>query len=156
MLPRDESAAYAIDDAIVFSRVLTQYIDHPLQKTFEVYDSLRRPEVTHAFQEASKLWKRRNKDAGAFESWIRERLVPLQIRQTESSRHAAFRSDASKVDIPPPPGTPKMVTKKNISTPSSVLSSTSSFRPASKSGSSTSSGEPVAIGLVDVSGLAVR
>jgi hypothetical protein len=156
MLPRDESAAYAVDDAIVFSRVLAQYIDHPLPKAFEVYDSIRRPEFTHAFQESSKLWKRRNKDAGAFESWIRERLVPLQIRQTESSRQAAFKSDASKVEIPSPQETSGIMEKDNISTPSSLLSGASSFRPASKAGSSTSSDERVAIGLVDVSGLAIR
>lgn len=156
MLPRDESAAYAVDDAIVFSRVLAQYIDYPLPKTFAVYDSIRRPEVTHAFQESSKLWKRRNKDAGVFESWIRERLVPLQLRQTESSRQAAFRSDATKVDIPSPPETPKVMATKNVSTPSSVISSTSSLRPASNGVSSTSSDEPVAIGLVDVSGLAIQ
>ncbi|CRG83470.1 hypothetical protein PISL3812_00821 [Talaromyces islandicus] len=155
MLPRDESAAYAVDDAIVFSRVLARYIDHPLPKAFEVYDSIRRPKVTHAFQESSKLWKRRNKEAGVFESWIRERLVPLQIRQTESSRQAAFKSDANQVEIPPPRETLGIISGKNMSTSSSVISDTSSFRPTSKGGSSTSSGEPVAIGLVDVSGLAI-
>lgn len=156
MLPRDESAAYAIDDAIVFSRVLAQYIEHPLPEAFAVYDSIRRPEVTHAFQESSKLWKRRNKDAGLFESWIRERLVPLQIKQTESSRQVAFSSDATKVDIPSPPEAPEAMATKYFSTSSSVISNTSSLRPASKYGSSTSSDEPVAVGLVDVSGLATQ
>lgn len=152
MLPRDESAAYAVDDAIIFSRVLAQYIDYPLSKAFKVYESIRRAEVTHAFQESSKLWNRRNKDAGAFESWIRERLVPMQIRRSESSRQAAFRSDASKVRIPPPPEEPKVISCAS----SSVCSSTPSLRPTSEGRSSTSSGEPVAIGLVDMPVSAIR
>ncbi|KAH8690112.1 salicylate hydroxylase [Talaromyces proteolyticus] len=154
MLPRDESAAYAIDDAIVLSRVLAEYIAYPLTKAFEVYESMRRDEVTHAFKESRKLWKRRNKDAGAFESWVRERLVPLQLRQTEASRQAAFKADASRIEIPSP------ITRLGTgmgSGQSSGRSSPASLRPFSKAGSSASSGsEMMPIGLMDMSGLAMR
>lgn len=102
MLPRDESAAYAIDDTILLARIVARYLDHPLETSFQIYESIRRSDITHAFKESLKLWERRNKDAGAFESWIRERLVPYQVRHTHRARKLAFEYNADKatIDIP--------------------------------------------------------
>jgi 2-polyprenyl-6-methoxyphenol hydroxylase-like FAD-dependent oxidoreductase len=101
MLPRDESAAYALDDAILFARVLAQYIDQPLQIAFEVYESLRRDDVSRAFKASRKLWQR-YKDSGLFEARIQELLFPFHLRQHRADRDAAFEFDASKIDIPSP------------------------------------------------------
>lgn len=125
MLPRDESAAYAIDDTILLARTIAQYINFPLETSFQIYESLRRSDITLAFKESLKLWKKRNADANTFESWIRERLVPFQIRNTQVSRRAAFEFDASKAAIP--------------TSLSSRSASPFSLRPSSKSRSSLSS-----------------
>lgn len=99
MLPRDESAAYALDDAILFARVLAQYGDLPLPIAFEVYESLRREDVTQAFKASHKFWKQ-YKDSGVFEARIQEWLLPFHLRQHRADRDAAFEFDASKVAIP--------------------------------------------------------
>ncbi|KAL1962225.1 hypothetical protein VTN77DRAFT_9881 [Rasamsonia byssochlamydoides] len=101
MLPRDESAAYALDDAILISRVLAQYIGQPLESAFAAYESLRRDAVNFAFKASRKLWNR-YKDAGVIEGRLKELLLPLYIRQDRDSREAAWEFDASKVEIPLP------------------------------------------------------
>ncbi|OKL62621.1 hypothetical protein UA08_01244 [Talaromyces atroroseus] len=125
MLPRDESAAYAIDDSIILARVVAQYLDQPLETSFQIYESLRRTDVTHAYHESMKLWQRRHKDTGTFESWIRERLLRFYTRHTQHSRRIAFEYDARKTAIP-----------TSLSTRNS---SQFSLRPSSKSQSSFSS-----------------
>lgn len=100
MLPRDESAAYAIDDTILLARILSEHLDYPLEETFQIYDSLRRRDIRHAFTDATKLWHKRNSHAGTIETWIREHLVPFQIRNEQVSRKMAFEYDASKAAIP--------------------------------------------------------
>lgn len=100
MLPRDESAAFAIDDTILLARIISNHIDYPLETSFQVYDSLRRSDIAHAFKDSAKLWQRRNTDAGPIETWFRERLIPFQIKHEMVSRKAAFEYDASKAAIP--------------------------------------------------------
>lgn len=100
MLPRDESAAFAIDDTILLARIISNHIDYPLETSFQIYDSLRRTDIAHAFKDSAKLWQRRNTDAGPIETWFRERLIPFQIKHEMGSRKAAFEYDASKAAIP--------------------------------------------------------
>jgi 2-polyprenyl-6-methoxyphenol hydroxylase-like FAD-dependent oxidoreductase len=102
MLPRDESAAYALDDAILFSRVLAQYINHPLESAFATYETLRRDTVNLAFKASRKLWDQ-YRDAGAVEGRFKEWLLPLYIRHGRDSREEAWEFDASRVEIPVPP-----------------------------------------------------
>lgn len=124
MLPRDESAAYAIDDTILLARIISNHIDYPLETSFEIYDSLRRTDIANAFKDSAKLWQRQNTDAGTIEAWFRERLIPFKIKHEMVSRKAAFEYDACKAEIP------------SLSRTASPLSS---LRPGSKSGSSLSS-----------------
>lgn len=128
MLPRDESAAYAIDDTILLARIISNHIDYPLETSFQIYDSLRRTDIAHAFRDSAKLWQRRNTDAGPIETWFRERLIPFQIKHELVSRKAAFEYDASKAAIP------------SLSRNSTPLSSS---RPDSKSGSSSFSHDTI-------------
>ncbi|EED19127.1 monoxygenase, putative [Talaromyces stipitatus ATCC 10500] len=100
MLPRDESAAYAIDDTILLARILANNLDSPLETTFQIYDAARRSDISHAFRDSFKLWQKRNTDAGPIEAWFRERLIPFQIRNNQMSWKAAFEYDANKAPIP--------------------------------------------------------
>lgn len=101
MPPRDESAAYALDDAILFARILTRYRSEPLSEVFDAYESLRRDTINHAFKESSRMWHR-NRDMGLLEGRLKEWMMPLYLRSHRDEREAAWEFDAAKITIPTP------------------------------------------------------
>lgn len=101
MPPRDESAAYALDDAILFARILARDRSNPLAEVFDTYDHLRRGTIDHAFKESCRLWDR-NRDMGKLEERVRERMIPLSLRSHRDERQAAWEFDATKIALPAP------------------------------------------------------
>lgn len=105
MPPRDESAAFALDDAILFSRVMAQYIFHRPSDAFAVYEAIRRKPVNEAYKASTVGWLQ-NKDTGKWHQRLEEWLTPWNIFKQRKSRAGAFKFDAHTVDIPPPPKQP--------------------------------------------------
>lgn len=106
MPPRDESAAYALDDAILYSRILALYIDHPLTDSFKAYEEIRRKPINEAYREAVAGWAR-NKDVGRWASKIEEIMTPWYLmRRRMKARNGTWMFDAHTVEIPPPPTLP--------------------------------------------------
>jgi 2-polyprenyl-6-methoxyphenol hydroxylase-like FAD-dependent oxidoreductase len=101
MPPRDESAAYALDDAILFSRILARYRSEPLTEAFDAYETLRRETVNYAFKESRRLWER-NRDMGLLEGRLKEWTLSLHIKSRASQREAAWEFDATKIALPKP------------------------------------------------------
>lgn len=101
MPPRDESAAYALDDAIVFSRILAKYRLEPLTEAFRAYEAIRRETVNEAFKSSQRMWEK-HKDMGMLEGRLREWTLPFYIRNSKEAREAAWEFDAAKIIIPPP------------------------------------------------------
>ncbi|CDM27192.1 hypothetical protein DTO013E5_4361 [Penicillium roqueforti] len=101
MPPRDESAAYALDDAILFSRILSTYRSEPLTEVFDAYEKLRRNTINHAFKESRRMWAR-NRDMGFLEGKVKEWMMSFHLRSNESSREAAWEFDATKIALPTP------------------------------------------------------
>ncbi|CAG8300531.1 unnamed protein product [Penicillium salamii] len=101
MPPRDESAAYALDDAILFSRILARYRSEPLTEVFGAYESLRRDTINRAFKESRRMWER-NRDMGLFEGRLKEWMMSFHIKSHESAREAAWEFDATKMALPTP------------------------------------------------------
>ncbi|EAW11718.1 FAD-dependent oxidoreductase [Aspergillus clavatus NRRL 1] len=101
MPPRDESAAYALDDAIVFSRILAKYRLEPLAEAFRAYEAIRRETVNEAFKSSQRMWEK-HKDMGLLEGRLREWTLPFYIRNSKVAREAAWEFDATKILIPPP------------------------------------------------------
>ncbi|OJJ96878.1 hypothetical protein ASPACDRAFT_124856 [Aspergillus aculeatus ATCC 16872] len=99
MPPRDESAAYALDDAILFSRILAKHRYDPLTVAFKAYEDLRRGTVNAAFQVSRRMWEK-NRDMGFLEGRLKEWTYPMQVRNAKDSREAAWEFDATKVAIP--------------------------------------------------------
>jgi 2-polyprenyl-6-methoxyphenol hydroxylase-like FAD-dependent oxidoreductase len=99
MPPRDESAAYALDDAILFARILAQYRSEPLTEVFDTYERLRRDTINYAFKESRRMWDR-NRDMGMLEGRLKEWMMPLYLRSHRDQREAAWEFDASKITIP--------------------------------------------------------
>ena len=101
MPPRDESAAYALDDAILFARILAQYRSEPLAEVFDTYERLRRDIISRAFKASHRMWDR-NRDMSLLEGRLKEWMMPLSLRSRRDQREAAWEFDASKVSIPSP------------------------------------------------------
>ncbi|KAJ5121730.1 hypothetical protein N7448_002862 [Penicillium atrosanguineum] len=101
MPPLDESAAYALDDAILFARILAQYRSEPLAEVFDTYERLRRDTINRAFKESHRMWDR-NRDMSMLEGRLKEWMIPLSLRSRRDQREAAWEFDASKISIPSP------------------------------------------------------
>ncbi|KAF9887345.1 hypothetical protein FE257_010340 [Aspergillus nanangensis] len=101
MPPRDESAAYALDDAILFSRILAKHRHEPLHAAFKAYEDLRRETVNAAFKSSRRMWEK-NRDMGLLEGRLKEWTLPFYIRSCRDQREAAWEFDANKIDIPVP------------------------------------------------------
>ncbi|WEW60545.1 hypothetical protein PRK78_006032 [Emydomyces testavorans] len=101
MPPRDESAAYALDDAILLARVLALYYDQPLREAFQTYDDVRRKPINEAYKDSVAGWAN-NKDHSKWASRLEEWLTPWQLRRKKRARVGAWVFDAHSVEIPPP------------------------------------------------------
>jgi 2-polyprenyl-6-methoxyphenol hydroxylase-like FAD-dependent oxidoreductase len=101
MPPRDESAAYALDDAILFSRILAKHRHEPLPAAFKAYEDLRRNTVNSAFKSSRRMWEK-NRDMGFLEGRLKEWTFPFYIRNHREEREAAWEFDATQIHIPMP------------------------------------------------------
>jgi 2-polyprenyl-6-methoxyphenol hydroxylase-like FAD-dependent oxidoreductase len=101
MPPRDESAAYALDDAILFARILARYRSEPLTEVFEAYERLRRETINRAFKESRRMWDK-NRDMGFLEGRLKEWMMPFQVRSHRDERESAWEFDATKILLPTP------------------------------------------------------
>lgn len=101
MPPRDESAAYALDDAILLARVLASHRSEPLTEVFDTYERLRRDTINYAFKESLRMWDR-NRDMGKLEGRLKEFMLPFYLRSHRDEREAAWEFDATKISIPNP------------------------------------------------------
>lgn len=101
MPPRDESAAYALDDAILLARVFRLYYDQPLSLAFQTYDSIRRKPINDAYKDSIAGWAN-NRDHGKWASRLEEWLTPWHLRRKKRARVGAWVFDAHSVEIPPP------------------------------------------------------
>ncbi|OJJ48992.1 hypothetical protein ASPZODRAFT_149959 [Penicilliopsis zonata CBS 506.65] len=82
--PRDESAAYALGDAIQISRLLVNYHDRPLIEVFQAYERQRRVLVQTAFDRSRRLWQRTH-DMRLLPGQLKELLTPVDLRPSSCS-----------------------------------------------------------------------
>lgn len=104
MPPKDESAAYALDDAILFSRIFTRYLSEPLPQVFAAYEAIRRKPIDDAYKLATANWAQ-NRDSTSLTRRLEDWLTPWNLRRTRKARTEAWMADAQTVAIPfPEPG----------------------------------------------------
>lgn len=101
MPPRDESASYALDDAIIFARILVKYRLKPVAESFRAYEDFRRETVNRAFQDSWSSWEEK-RDMGALGARLREWTLPKKIRKQHRARETAWGFDAAQIDVPAP------------------------------------------------------
>jgi 2-polyprenyl-6-methoxyphenol hydroxylase-like FAD-dependent oxidoreductase len=56
MPPQGESTGFAIEDAVLVSRVFDRFSQKDLSHIFEVYEKTRRPRINKAYKEAVWRW----------------------------------------------------------------------------------------------------
>ncbi|PYI03041.1 FAD/NAD(P)-binding domain-containing protein [Aspergillus sclerotiicarbonarius CBS 121057] len=78
MPPRDESAAYSIEDALIFTQILSRNLHAPLPTTFQEYEALRRELVNKAFDASRRLWQS-DLDKGLFPGHVRDLMSPVHL-----------------------------------------------------------------------------
>ncbi|KAL5002917.1 hypothetical protein BDV10DRAFT_156564 [Aspergillus recurvatus] len=96
MPPRDESAAYALDDAIMFCRILAHHRDESLSTIFTKYELVRRGPVEEAFSAAGRMWAT-HRDMGFLEGRWKEWTMPWVLWKSRAARNAAWKFDAYNV-----------------------------------------------------------
>ncbi|KAJ5179091.1 hypothetical protein N7492_002301 [Penicillium capsulatum] len=113
MPPRDESAAYALDDAILLARLLARYRSEPLTEAFDAYEKLRRDTINHAFKESCRMWDR-NRDMGLLEGRLKEWMMPFYLRSHRNEREAAWDFDATQMALPTPAPSEDLVSLRSF------------------------------------------
>lgn len=70
MPPQGQSAAFAIEDAVLISRVFERFSKDDIPRIFEVYEKIRRPRLDKAYKDAVWGWSQ-IKD----KSWFHNKFI---------------------------------------------------------------------------------
>lgn len=57
MPPQGESTGLAIEDSVLFARILSASPEIPIKEEFRVYEKTRRPRIDKAYKEAVMKWE---------------------------------------------------------------------------------------------------
>lgn len=98
MPPQGESTGIALEDTVIFARLMGLYPKHTLPELFAQYEELRRRKVDAAYKEASFRWET-VKDAGWLAHKLKSMMVPWFLWFTDSKRARGFESDCYDLDL---------------------------------------------------------
>jgi 2-polyprenyl-6-methoxyphenol hydroxylase-like FAD-dependent oxidoreductase len=99
MPPQGESVGFAIEDAILLARILSeQPTSANIEDTFARYVRNRKKRIDDAFDEASWRWET-VKDAGYFQTVAKEWLTSVFLWWTKTSRDENFAFDVRTVSL---------------------------------------------------------
>lgn len=110
MPPQGESTGFAIEDAMLFARIMNDAINRPeessqsgpgsvdVEAVFTRYERNRRARIDAAYTEANMRWES-VKDTGWLASVMREWMIWLFLWFTRSSREKNFAFDVKTVNL---------------------------------------------------------
>ena len=98
MPPQGESGGMALEDAILFARVMATMEDKELTERFAAYERLRRPHADEAYQQASFGWETQ-KDSGWLAFYFRSWITSLFLWWTRSAREKRYSEDIATIDL---------------------------------------------------------
>lgn len=98
MPPQGESTGICIEDSIVFARTMMHHPTHDLPAIFHAYESLRRPRIDAAYDEASWRWET-VKDSGWLAHKLKMWALPWVLWWMEKGREEAFAEDFTELDV---------------------------------------------------------
>jgi salicylate hydroxylase len=94
MPPQGESTGIALEDTVVFTRLIGLYPKYEMSVLFAQYEKLRRSRVDAAYKDASFRWET-VKDSGWFAHKLKCMLVPWFLWFTENKRAESFEEDTN-------------------------------------------------------------
>jgi hypothetical protein len=100
MPPREESAAYAIEDAVIFAQIFVRGRDRPLRDLFVEYEHARRGVVDKAFDATRQLWQS-DLDKGLFAGQFRDCMSSIQLPPASALDKLADEPKRNRI-FPPP------------------------------------------------------
>ncbi|GFF81440.1 hypothetical protein IFM47457_05469 [Aspergillus lentulus] len=100
MPPREESAAYAIEDAVIFAQIFARGRDRSLHHIFVEYENARRGLVDKAFDATRRLWQS-DLDKGLFPGNFRDCMSSTQLPPNPLIKEKAA-GPISEPIFPPP------------------------------------------------------
>lgn len=99
MPPKGESIGYALEDAVIFSCVLSHFGLASPKAALLFYEKIRRKTINDAYKDSSFGWDT-NKDTGFLATKIMEWVTPLYLWWTKKSREASFATDPREIQFP--------------------------------------------------------
>jgi salicylate hydroxylase len=98
MPPQGESTGIALEDTVIFARLMGLYPKHTLPELFTRYEELRRSKVDAAYKEASFRWET-VKDSGWLAHKAKSMMVPWFLYFTDNRRAKVFEGDCYVIDL---------------------------------------------------------
>ncbi|KAJ9611648.1 hypothetical protein H2200_004832 [Cladophialophora chaetospira] len=98
MPPQGESTGYALEDAILFARVMAAKVDTGLGNVFDMYQKVRRERINKAYDEATFGWETQ-KDCGWFTFLLRTWLTTAFLWWTRSARQNRYSEDVGTMKL---------------------------------------------------------
>lgn len=90
MPPQGESTGLAIEDSVLFARVVESNPQTPIEATFKLYEKTRRPRIDTAYKEAVSRWENA-KDR----SWFFQKVIEWMMWAFLWYKSADFESSMS-------------------------------------------------------------
>jgi 2-polyprenyl-6-methoxyphenol hydroxylase-like FAD-dependent oxidoreductase len=87
-----ESVGLALEDAVLFARILQAQAGDPISKVFSTYESLRKGAIDRAYKEAEFHWDG-VRDKGWLVVKLQEWLTPIFLWWTKAAREDAWGHD---------------------------------------------------------------
>lgn len=102
MPPQGESTGIVFEDAVLFARCLTRWVEKgkpgSMKEAFDAYENLRRARIDVAFEESKSVVKTVS-DAGWLGHTIKTFVVPWYLYFTRNYREKHFIEDVTTSDI---------------------------------------------------------
>jgi salicylate hydroxylase len=98
MPPQGESVGLALEDVILFSRILGGHHLRPIEELFQYYDDLRRPRINAAVKEANFGFET-IKERGWFGTIIMEWLTWIVLAWRASRKENEFSFDVRNIAL---------------------------------------------------------
>ena len=98
MPPQGESTGLAIEDAVLFARVLECTPQISVEATFQLYEKTRRPRIDTAYKEAVSRWKNA-KDRSWFFQKVIEWMMWVYLWHKMADFEASMSYDVRKEEI---------------------------------------------------------
>lgn len=98
MPPQGESTGICIEDAILFSRALSQHNSKGIRTMLAAYEAFRRPHIDSAYDQAVQRWET-VKDSGALAHRLKTFLTPWFLWWTAKARDEEFSLDYSDYEF---------------------------------------------------------